>query len=192
VNQAHIDFLSSAEWARLLETDLLPWVDAVGDLGDDVLEIGPGPGRTTDLLRARTPRLTAVEVDPVLAEALACRLDGSNVDVVCGDGTASGFEADRFTAATCFSVLHHLPTPDDQDGLFAEVARVLRPGSMFVGADSLDVDVIRAGHEDDVFTPVDPKTLPRRLARFGFRDARIEVGSYQFKFVATKPHRSSP
>jgi hypothetical protein len=37
----------------MLAKDLLPWVSSVADLGADVLEIGPGPGLTTDLLRKR-------------------------------------------------------------------------------------------------------------------------------------------
>jgi 16S rRNA A1518/A1519 N6-dimethyltransferase RsmA/KsgA/DIM1 with predicted DNA glycosylase/AP lyase activity len=51
----------------MLEADLLPWIDSAGDLGDDILEVGPGPGLTTDLLRRRVGKLTAVEVDPILA-----------------------------------------------------------------------------------------------------------------------------
>jgi len=34
---------------------------------DDVSEIGPGPGFTTDVLRQRVAHLTAVEIDDVLA-----------------------------------------------------------------------------------------------------------------------------
>lgn len=43
MNQAHLEFLASPAWAQMLETDLLPWIERVADLGDDVLEIGPGP-----------------------------------------------------------------------------------------------------------------------------------------------------
>src|SRR5947209_130052 len=133
VNETHLVFLASPEWAQMLETDLLPWVDAAGDLGDDVLEIGPGPGLTTDLLRQRVPRLTAVEVDRSLADPLRERLAGTDVDVVCADATATGFASGRFSAATCFSMLHHMPSPNHQDRLFAEVHRVLRSGGIFVG-----------------------------------------------------------
>ena len=56
MNRSHLDFLASPAWARMLETDLLPWLVGVADLGDDVLEVGPGPGLTTDLLRARADR----------------------------------------------------------------------------------------------------------------------------------------
>ena len=53
----------SSAAARMLE--------ALGDLSQgSVLEIGPGPGRTTDLLRARARRVVALELDAALAAAL--------------------------------------------------------------------------------------------------------------------------
>ena len=60
-------------------------------MGDDVLEVGPGPGVTTDLLRIRTRRLTALEVDAAAAVALQKRLNSSGVCVVHGDGAAMPF-----------------------------------------------------------------------------------------------------
>ncbi len=173
----------------MLETDLLPWIEAAGELGDDVLEIGPGPGLTTDLLRQRVARLTALEVDAALARPLRDRLVGTNVEVICIDATESGLDSERFSAATCFSVLHHMPSPAHQDRLFREVNRVLRAGAMLVGTDSRDLEAIRAGHEDDVFVPIDPDTLDDRLTTAGFVDTRLEVGEYQIRFATRKPRR---
>jgi SAM-dependent methyltransferase len=190
MNKSHIAFLSSEEWGRMLETDLLPWIEAAGELGDDVLEIGPGPGLTTDLLRSRVGRLTAIEIAPKLADALRQRLEGTNVEVICGDAAESNLESGRFSAATSFSVLHHIPLKADQDELFEEIGRVLRPGGIYIGADSLDTERIRAGHEDDIFTPVDPDTLAPRLRRAGLAVTRIDKLDYQFRFVAQKS--SSP
>ena len=149
----------------MLETDLLPWLLDVAELGDDVLEVGPGPGLTTDLLRQHTAKVTAVEVDAPLAAALAERMSGTNVDVLHCDATDTGLPSGRFSAATCFSVLHHVPAPDLQDRLFAELHRVLRPGGVFAGTDSRDLDTIRAAHVGDVFVPVDPDMLAARLER---------------------------
>jgi len=186
VNELHLQFLASPRWAKMLETDLLPWIVASGDLGDDVLEIGPGPGLTTDLLRTRVRHLTALELDDDLASRLTERLAGTNVDVVRADATDSGLPGEQFTTATCFSMLHHMPTPQAQDLLFAEVHRVLRPGGQFVGVDALDNDAMRAGHQDDTFVPVDPDTLESRLAAAGFTSTEIDVGDYQFRFRASK------
>jgi SAM-dependent methyltransferase len=105
---------------------------------------------------------------------------------MCADATASGLESDRFSAATCFSVLHHMPSGEHQDRLFAELYRMLRPGGIFVGTDSRDLEIIRSGHVDDTFVPVDPETLPQRLGAAGFDETDIDVGDYQIRFVAKK------
>lgn len=186
MNELHLQFLSSPEWAQMLERDLLPWVAAAADLGDDVLEIGPGPGLTTDLLRVRAPKLTALEMDPVLAAALAERLEGTNVEVLERDATDSRLPSGRFSTATCFSMLHHMSSSDLQDRLFREVHRMLRPGGAFIGADSIDSEAIRVGHIDDTFVPVDPATLGDRLAAAGFERPVMDVGEYQFRFCAKK------
>ena len=186
MNQAHLHYLSSPEWARALETDLLPWVEAAGDLGSHVLEIGPGPGLTTDLLRRRAPRVTAVEIDPTLGRNLQARLTGTNVEVIVADATKAGLPADHFSAAACFSVLHHIASADEQDQLFAELHRVLRPGALFVGQESLDLETIRSAHADDTFTAVDPESLSDRLADAGFAPLTTDVVGYHFRFITRK------
>ena len=187
MNEVHLQFLASPEWAQWLETDLLPWALGVTDLGDDVLEVGPGPGLTTDLLRQRTPRLTAVEVDADLASALAARLKGTNVDVVHADASDTGLPSGRFSAATCFTMLHHVPSVEIQDRLFAEVHRLLRPAASFIGSDSIDSDRLREAHIDDVFVPVDLDTLGTRLESVGFTRVEMEVLDDKVRFSARKP-----
>ena len=187
MNQGHLERLSSPEWAEILQRDLLPWVTSAAELGDDVLEVGPGPGLTTDLLRARTKQLTAVEVDQDLAQQLMERLAGSNVEVIHGNAADTDFASGRFSSVACFNVLHHIPSVDEQDRVFAEILRVLRPGAAFVGADGLDDERLRAAHVDDTFVPVDPDELPNRLGRMGYADVVIERTEYQFRFCARKP-----
>lgn len=188
MNQAHVDFLSSPAWARWLEDELLPWIEAAGDLGDDLLEIGPGPGLTTDLLRARVPRVTAVELDDALAAALQERMAGTNVEVVRADATDSGLPSERFSAAACFSMLHHLPSPAKQDLLFSEVLRTLRPGGLFLATDSQDLEVIRAFHENDIFVPVGTDHLDERLASAGFTAIKVATTEYEVLISAERPH----
>jgi hypothetical protein len=55
MNEAHLRICASPEWAAYVESELLPWALDGQDLGDDVLEVGPGPGLTTDVLRRRVP-----------------------------------------------------------------------------------------------------------------------------------------
>ena len=84
MNKAHLELCSSPKWARLVEDELLPWVLDGYQLGDDLLEVGPGPGLTTEILRRKAARVTAVELDLALAGQLASRLAGRNVAVVAG------------------------------------------------------------------------------------------------------------
>jgi SAM-dependent methyltransferase len=184
VNQLHLELCASAEWAETIQQFILPNVTEGLDLGDDVLEVGPGPGRTTELLMRLVPRLTAVEVDQDLALALATRLSGTNVEVLRADATDLPLPEGRFSAALSFTMLHHVPSAELQDRLLAEVARVLRPGGVFAGVDSVDTPEFRNLHEDDICVPVDPATLDGRLLTAGFASAAVDVNEYRVRFRA--------
>ena len=178
MNQAHLDFLVTDEWRSALRDWILPYALEDADLGADVLEIGSGPGLTTDLLRERLPHMTAVELDPDLADALRSRLAGTNVEVVTADATDMPFASDRFTGAVSFTMLHHVPTVALQDKLFAEVARVLQPGGTFVASDSLGSDDLKAFHDDDVYNPVDPDGVEARLRAAGFAEVAVKANEF--------------
>ncbi len=186
MNEVHLQLCGGDEWAEAVERYIIPWTLEGLDLGDDVLEVGPGPGRTTDVLLRMAPRLTAAEVDPDLAARLAERLAGTAVEVVRADATDMPFATGRFSAALSFTMLHHVPSAALQDQLFAEVARVLRPGGFLAGVDSKDSEEFRALHEDDVCVPVDPDGLAERLTRAGFADAAVEVNEYAVRFRASR------
>ena len=186
MNRAHLEFCSSPEWARLVEDELLPWVLDGYELGDDLLEVGPGPGLTTDVLRRTAARVTAVELDLDLAGKLAARLAGSNVTVVAGDVTRLPFPAGRFSSAACLTMLHHIPSPALQDAALAELARVVMPGGSLLGSDGLDTPARREIHEGDVFVPVDPGTFAARLEAAGFGRARVDVAGDRVRFTAVK------
>ncbi len=184
MNKEHLIYCSSDEWANAVKRWMIPGAVEGVELGDDVLEVGPGPGRTTDILRHMTAKLTAVEIDPELADALALRLGGTNVEVLQGDATALPFPDRRFTAALSFTMLHHVPSIPEQDHLLAEVARVLRPGGVLAGVDSKDSPEFRAMHVDDICVPLDPATLPDRLKRAGFSEVDVDVNPYVIQFRA--------
>src|SRR5438067_10781825 len=168
MNWFHRQVCGSARWRRRLESELLPWALQGVQLGDDVLEVGPGPGVTTDLLRGRTQRLTALEVDAAAAAALAKRLHDSGVRVVHGDGAAMPFADGSFSGVVSLTMLHHVPTAALQDRLLAEARRVLRPGGIFAGFDGVGSFLFRLIHLGDTYNPVDPDKLGRRLEAVGF------------------------
>lgn len=187
MNRLHRWYCRSERWRATVRDRLLPWVLHGVELGDDVLEVGPGPGLTTDVLCGLVARVTAIEIDPRLAEALRRRTAGRGVDVVTGDATTMPFEAARFSAVVSFTMLHHVPTPGRQDRVLAEVRRVLRPGGVLAGSDSTTGLLFRAAHLGDTVTPVDPHHFARRLEVAGFIDARVRQASRAFCFRATRP-----
>jgi ubiquinone/menaquinone biosynthesis C-methylase UbiE len=156
-------------------------------LGDKVLELGPGPGLSTDLLRRSPSHLMAIEIDGKLAHALRSRLQNSNVEVVIGDATAMPFADCQFSGSASFTMLHHVPSAELQDRVLREVWRVLEPGGMFVGSDSRQSWFMRVIHIGDTLVPVDPNTFGARLQAAGFEVVAISTNSEAFRFHARRP-----
>jgi ubiquinone/menaquinone biosynthesis C-methylase UbiE len=182
MNDQHLELLVSDGWRDMVRDFIIPWALGDTDLGDEVLEVGPGPGMTTDTFRQMVPKLTAVELDDDLAAALADRLTATNVEVVRADATAMPFDDGMFSGAVSFTMLHHVSTGDQQNRLFAEVARVLRPGGVFVASDSVASDELEALHDNDTYNPVDPTTVEQRLVDAGF--SSVEVRANEFGWMA--------
>jgi ubiquinone/menaquinone biosynthesis C-methylase UbiE len=175
MNAGHMAYCASDDWRQFVLETILPVALRGVDLGDAAIEIGPGPGFTTDILRTKTTRLTAVEIDEMLAVSLAQRLQGANVDVVVGDAAALEFPAERFTGAASFHMLHHIAPSAQHDRVLAELARVLAAGSTLVAADGVCNEGTAAFHEGDTDNPIDPDELPGRLGGAGFVDVDVRV-----------------
>ncbi len=188
MNLIHRWYCKSDGWRRGVHHGMLPWVLGEMELGERVLEIGPGPGVTTDWLRERVPHLTCVEIDSALASSLKAHLVGTNVDVVEGDATAMSFPDHSFDTAVCFTMMHHVPSGDLQDKLLAETCRVLKPGGVFTGSDSTPTLRWRLFHVFDTCVAVDPDGFATRLKAAGFADVQVVANPQYptFKFIARK------
>jgi SAM-dependent methyltransferase len=186
MNLCHRLCCSSNRWADVVENDLLPWALADVELGDNTLEIGPGYGANLRVLLGRTAKLTAVEIDDSMAQRLQRRY-GERAHIIIGDGTDTGLPAHEFSSVVCFTMLHHIPTAELQDRLFAEAFRVLRPGGVFAGSDSMRSVRFRIMHVRDTCNPVPPNTLPDRLRAAGFDDVRVEATERRLRWRAVKP-----
>jgi ubiquinone/menaquinone biosynthesis C-methylase UbiE len=186
VNWIHRRLCSSGLWRRALAHKLLPWALDGTELGDHLLEVGAGPGLTTDWLRQRVPSLTALEIDPRLAASLAARLVATNVRVVEGDATKMPFEDGSFSSVVALTMLHHVPSAELQDRLLAEVHRVLRPGGVFRGTDSRWSRLFQLIHIGDTMVIVDPSTFQTRLETVGFGEVSVESVARAFRFRARK------
>jgi len=189
MNLVHRWYCRSDGWRQAVHSGMMPGVLGKLDLGGNVLEIGPGPGITTDWLRERVPQLTCIEIDSKLADSLKSRLADTNTTVVEGDATAMPFPNDSFDMAVCFTMLHHVPSRELQDRLLAETRRVLKPGAAFTGCDSTPTLRWRLFHLFDTCVPVEPEMFSARLEQEGFTDVRVNARPQynSFQFFARKP-----
>jgi ubiquinone/menaquinone biosynthesis C-methylase UbiE len=185
MNENHA-LCSTPEWAEFMETEVLEPVTSGLDLGDEMLEIGPGPGAATRWLRHRVKRLVALELDPDAAAHLADELAGTNVTVDVGDATHVPFPDQSFDSVGCFTMLHHVLTAQAQFRTLGEAYRVLRPAGMLVGADSLASQGLHDFHEGDTYNPIDPARLLVFLQALGFSHVMVSVGE-GLLFTARKP-----
>jgi len=186
MNENHARVCSSPEWAAHLQTDILPLLTEHAELGEDMLEIGPGPGAATEWLRHRVKRLKVLEIDATAAETLAKRYEGSNVEVIVGDATRLSWPDGSFDSVGSFTMLHHVPTQALQNEILAEALRVLKPGGALIASDSMASDGLHHFHEGDTYNPIDPGTVVTRLQTLGFGPLTVMIDD-RLQFVARKP-----
>ncbi len=122
-------------WVRTLK-NLVPgrlrWFDARIDWqGKTVLDLGCAGGFMAEAMASRGANVTGI--DPA-AEAIAAarshaRSQGLRIGYDVGVGEALPYDAAAFDAVVCVDVLEHVT---DLHKVLAEVARVLRPGGLFL------------------------------------------------------------
>jgi SAM-dependent methyltransferase len=190
MNPDHEKLCGSPEWAADLQAQILPVVTAGVSLGQDMLEIGPGPGAATAWLLERVAHLTALEADEAAAARLAGRYPGSNITVDIGDATRMPYGDESFDSVGSFTMLHHVPTAAAQYQVLAEALRVLRPGGALAGSDSLASNGLHHFHHDDTYNPAEPATLLVWLRALGFTPITITIGD-ELMFTARKPAREA-
>jgi SAM-dependent methyltransferase len=190
MNAQHETFCRSSEWASVLQDEIIAPLVSGLELGGELLELGPGPGASTDWLRRRVDRLVALEVDPDAAARLNVAYDATNVEVVVGDCTRIPFPPSSFDSVASFTMLHHLPSAAAQYATLAETFRVLRPGGLLVGADSLASTDLHDFHVDDTYNPIDPARLLVALQMLGYDPITVSVG-WDLRFTARRPEEAA-
>jgi ubiquinone/menaquinone biosynthesis C-methylase UbiE len=189
MNRIHHWLCRSEMWRRKLQNDVIPWALRDVDLGERLLELGPGPGLTTHILRQRFASITSIEIDPKLTTSLTSRFHGTNVEVVGGSAAAMPFSDQSFSGVVSFTMLHHVPSPELQDQLFREAHRVLKPRANFVATDSRSSWSMRLFHIGDTMVLIDPNTIQSRLEKAGFREVFVELTPEMVRFRARRESR---
>jgi SAM-dependent methyltransferase len=187
VNALENWFCSTAYWRRVTQREVLPWMIRGASLGDHVLEIGAGPGAATRELRRLARRVTSLEYSHRFAANLAARERDGNGSVLQGDAAALPFVEKSFSSVIAMLMLHHLRSSDEQERAFREIFRVLRPGGLFLAVDIPDRWLHRAIHWHSTFVPLNPVTIPARLAAAGFSQVNVQYrpGGFGFQAVRT-------
>ena len=173
-----------------------PWVARAADLGC-------GTGRTAAWLRSRgVGAVDGADITPEMLEI--ARAKGVHDRLVLADAADTGFDSGAYDLAICSLVDEHLA---DLGPLYAEAARLLRPGGAFVNVSYHPQFIMSTGMpthytEPDgssytIATHVHLASDQVRAARAaGFTLARMEEGVVDDAWIAAKPkwerHRSVP
>jgi SAM-dependent methyltransferase len=149
-----------------------------GSPADPILEIGAGSGRVAlDLARAGH-RVTALDLDRRLLDALSARAAGAEVEVVCAD--ARTFDLSRRDFGLCLVPMQTVQLLGGEVGRAAFLRRVrshLRPGGVLAcaivsefesfdctaGGDGPPPDVVRLAGTDYVSKPIRVSTSNDRV-----------------------------
>lgn len=107
--------------------------------GVKLIDLACGNGRFLLQIMSAFPRMPALGLDlsPAYCDAARTRLaPWAQVEIVTGAVEQAPFEDAGFDAATCVYLFHELPPRVRRDAA-REIARVLKPGGVFVLADSI-------------------------------------------------------
>ncbi len=133
-------------WDWFTRRHVLPWTVRGLRVDGEVLDIGRGTGTMAAELARLFPSsgVTTTDIDPVMVPSARQRLRRlPNAQARQADATALPFSDGSFDCVTSYLMLHHL---HDWETAVAEVARVLRPGGVFVGYDLTRTMLARLVH----------------------------------------------
>jgi ubiquinone/menaquinone biosynthesis C-methylase UbiE len=162
--------IGRAEAARAVADRLAP------SAGDELLDIGCGPGAAAREGRRRGATVIAIDPDPLmlwLARAISALRRAGAVAWVQGEAEAIPVAGG---SATVFWTLSSLHDWQNRATGLREVHRVLAPGGRFLAAERLVAPGAR-GHAAHGLTQAQANGLARELTTTGFDSVRVETVS---------------
>jgi SAM-dependent methyltransferase len=169
--------------------------------GMRVLEVGCGQGRYTLPLARRGIRVEGFDLSPVMLAHLREAADASGLEIPLHEGDVLEPPAEvegEFDAVVGFFTLHHL---HDNDGCFASMARLLRPGGRIAFLEPNPFNPLyyiqmatrrsMTWKGDGGMVRMRRGPLQRGLAAAGIEDRRLERFGFFPPFIADRP-RAAP
>jgi arsenite methyltransferase len=142
--------------------------------GEQVLEIGFGPGRTLGLLANRGALVTGVEVSPAMIKVATKRnasaVAADTISLYEGDGTTLPLPDDAFDAVLSVHNVYFWPDPARTLG---ETDRVLRPGGRVVLAFRGGEHPLPRRLDPAVYHTITSSQAIAMLERAGFTDVTV-------------------
>ncbi len=120
------EWTPSEQWRQaIVEHFMAPYVPE----HSSILEIGPGGGRWTDVLRQRAERLVVLDVAERPLQLCRERFrHASNIEFLLGDGRSIGVPDQSIDGIWSYDVFVHI-NPADARSYIREFSRILRPGA---------------------------------------------------------------
>ncbi len=111
-----------------------PTVDLLAELAGDgrALEFAVGTGRVALPLAARGVRVSGIELSAPMVERLRARDEGQSMNVTIGDMATTRVDGDFRLVYLVWNTIGNLLTQDEQVACFANAARHLELGGLFV------------------------------------------------------------
>lgn len=159
---------------------LRPWLKAVTD--QDVLEVGCGVGRWTQILAENGNRVAAIDLSPTMIDETRTRLHqaGLNADLRVAD--VASFDAGRqFDCVVSVTVIQHVTDDDEFRQAFDQLSRQLKPGGRAILLEAAPTDDV-ARCDSPIFRARPQRAYTDALAASGFRiDSISGVDPMPFK-----------
>jgi SAM-dependent methyltransferase len=110
--------------------------------GGPMLEFAIGTGRVALPVAARGLSVQGIELSPSMAEQLARKPGGDEIDVTIGDMASTRVPGEFTLVYVVWNALMNVPSQDDQVAVFENAAAHLAPGGRFV----IEILVPTVGH----------------------------------------------